>query len=196
MKTLSENLKSLPTTGKRNPAAKASSSTGLQLGAIGSDEMAKAAAYLADHAPWEVERDLQASLTRTLNSPLYFETNERGNYVALRFKGEPTPEMWARASKSVSLACEPMDVGGIMAEIARMRLTTKIRGYSENDMKAQSMIYAEAMSKYPADIAKSVMRRPREWWPALVELTDEADKKAYRRRWLAELIERKARGNK
>lgn len=61
-------------------------------------------------------------------------------------------------------------------ELLRLRVVTASREKSGVDLELMAAAYIDDMRKYPADIAAKVIRKRRQWWPTLAELSDDADK--------------------
>ena len=75
----------------------------------------------------------------------------------------------------------PADPDQLSMELAALKVSTVPRQMAEQDEDLQLEIYIRAMLQYPADCALEALRRPRKWFPALVELTEDASRLAEKR---------------
>ena len=81
----------------------------------------------------------------------------------------------------------------ILAELARLRVSTKIRAEDERDMALRFQVLAETMEEFPADVAVAALRRwaRREvFFPSVAEIVEEMHRFNRRRQSLLTALRR------
>lgn len=104
----------------------------------------------------------------------------------------PTKAHLSEAVGRVFAAQEPMKKAEIVKLLTRLRVMTKSRAETEEDVILQTSAYVAELEKYPADIVRAVlMRAPQNhvFWPAWKELQDEIVLLAKRRSYLAQMLD-------
>ena len=153
-------------------------------------------------APHETEAGLLANLTDLLGSPVSIETrtlfpNDGPSYripIQIRVGAAVTQEQATEALRRIEVSFTPLSGEVIVQELTKLWVSTAKRRSDADTVSVIATVYAEAMRAYPADIALSVMRKSRQFWPTLHELREEADKAVLGRNMLREHFERLASG--
>lgn len=98
----------------------------------------------------------------------------------------------ARALRSVREMMEPPKHTEIQQALARLRVSTKSREEADFDLTLMLQVFAELCWKYPADIVEAGLRHLGEterFWPALVDVKAEFDRRVKKRRALLAALE-------
>lgn len=147
------------------------------------------AAFIGQRTPSMNDADLLVSLRRLLGQSVAVETRmtfpDSGYVVtptSVRLPAKLDTPALLEAEKVVARSMVPASMQTLAAELARLAVVTAQRASTDADMTLRAAAYIEAMRGYPADIALTVIRKRRHWWPSLFELQEEADKLlAYRK---------------
>lgn len=111
----------------------------------------------------------------------------------LTFRGEsPTHEMIAAAWATIAPWFEPLDPRETVKRLAEMRLLVRRRNEANDDLDAQTALYASRLRKYPADVVSHVLTKwadREEWWPSWAEMKAQCDRHAKRRMALRRVLE-------
>lgn len=193
------------TTGARSLAPRPSSSTGQQLSATGAAILPSVAEAIALADPQALDQAIVRSLPLSVGSglratyrdfidPVYgFDTEFTG--FALAMEGVLPAELM-QARQMVGLHLKPAAGGLIKQELARLRVSTKSRSESADDLVMGFQVMAEECSEYPADVVVWALRgwaRSEVFYPALSEIRDRLQRGARRRKALmAALVHREA----
>lgn len=114
--------------------------------------------------------------------------------------GELTRIEWAqdlpetdrqRALQTVQQSLMPMTGAECQKALAKLRLMTKVRNESTEDIRLTLMFYEEELRNYPADVVRHVLSTQKNlspWWPAWSELKERLDLYSARRRRLLEAL--------
>lgn len=180
------------TTGSPRRALLGPNLTGQQLGEIGAGvTQLKRALALCD--PEEVDRSLQALLPLSLGQrlkpinrefidPVYGYDYE---FIGYELSDGDIPESdRASARLLVDEVCKPSEPVIIFKELARLRVLTKARAESSDDLESMASIYADEMASYPQDCIVWACRkwaRMEKWWPSWSELKELLDRAAKKR---------------
>ena len=155
---------------------------------------------LAGSEPEETDRSLRALLTscagcecrpveREWVDPKYgldFEV------VRYEFADSLSSEARHAIAERLAEAFEPADERTILAELTRLKLSTKARAETEDNQVLALTILAEECAEWPADVVRAALRRyaRREtWFPSLAEIRDELQRVGRRRRLMAEALQ-------
>lgn len=79
----------------------------------------------------------------------------------------------------------------VKAELARLRLVTKARNETSDDLKAMFAVYAEYLSDYPPDVVAHACRwwaRNEKFWPAWAELKEHLDRAMRKRKAIGKAV--------
>lgn len=82
------------------------------------------------------------------------------------------------ALQIVALSLAPAPQAFVLKELTRLRLLTKSRPESEEDLMLLVAAYAEELGRYPADVVRDVCRKAaatERFWPAWAELKPRLD---------------------
>lgn len=187
MTEFSEPPNSSATTGLQRLGPTLGSLIGPQPGEHGSVarrmDPAKVASHLAKQAPTETDANLVDLLEQRHGLRLEVEWESRfpedGGYytVAVAARGQKTREDAdvAGALAVVEEAMTPALPNDLACELAQLRVLTKARDGSPEDMELMAQAYLDQLRRYPADVALSVIRdwprtRNGKWWPSWHEL--------------------------
>lgn len=199
------------TTGPQSLASVLPSVIGPQPGEIGSDgklvDLDRIASHLAQQAPAETDRNLQASLRRQcgLRSELTEEARfpADGPMYSVVSRAQFAPDVdggpvdLPRAIAMVQQAMTPALAKDLARELTRLRLLTKARHASDMDTGLQAEAYMDELRRYPADIALDTLSKwPSRingmWWPSWHELQKILEAKVSGRRAMLAKLQRMA----
>lgn len=174
------------------------SGTGIAPSTIGSAGPPKvASAAQREMRPMEVEDRLQASLGSRLTSCLDMDLDSEMNLLRFRMRGRPPANELADALERHEAACRPADRDTLVKELAALRLSCVSRDMSEQDLRAQTEVYAQRLAEWPADAAVTALRewsRRSKFFPAWAELEavirEHCDERLKRREALRKAYER------
>lgn len=99
------------------------------------------------------------------------------------------------ALETLRKAMAPAPTRVIASEIARLRVMTKSRAESDEDLQLMAAAYVEELAAYPADVVIDACRtwaRREKFWPAWHELQEMLDRRVKKRRAMLEALERAA----
>jgi hypothetical protein len=147
-------------------------------------------ARLSSLSPDETDRNLLASLKRScglavnVHTRLMFPENGPTYHAVtgVTVSGEASQSTAREALSSIEDAMEPATVEALTAALTRLSVVTAARQKAGIDVEMMAGAYLDDLQRYPADIALAVLKKPRQWWPTLHELTSEADQLAARRK--------------
>lgn len=111
-----------------------------------------------------------------------------GQFVGVElvaFSHDADTDALEAARQEVNEYLRPMSPQDIAKGMAVLKVSTASRNMGDIDMDLQFEVYADAMLRYPADVANVVLRKPRQWFPTLAELTEEAERLSAPRRKIA-----------
>jgi hypothetical protein len=106
-----------------------------------------------------------------------------------------SPEDRRSALELVDIALRPAPKSLILAELARLRLTTKARPECDDDLRMMAAVYAENIADYPSDVVVDALRnwaRYERFWPSWAELRKELEALVKRRRSLRATLARRS----
>lgn len=188
-------------TGARSLTARAhGKKTGQPLSATGVVNLPAVAEAIALHDPDKVDQALAALLPRSVVSACQARWTDTigehgwdGELARYDLVTLPPRSDLDEAAVALQAAMAPAEPQAIKGELARLRASTLSRSAEAGDLALTFAAYAEALTEYPADVVIDTCRywgRNEKWWPALSELRTRMDRKARRRRLLAQAIER------
>lgn len=201
---LASSLETLPpssaTSGVRSLAPRPSSSTGRQLSATGAESLPSVAEAIALADPQALDLAIVRSLPPSIGSalraihrdiidPVYGWDTEFVGYELPRAGVVPAELMQAR--QMVGLHLKPAAGGLIKQELARLRVSTKSRSESADDLVMGFQVMAEECSEYPADVVVWALRgwaRSEVFYPSLSEIRDRLQRGARRRKALMAVL--------
>lgn len=190
--TPSKSQKDSVTIGLPKPVLPGPNLTGQQLGEIGAG-VTRLKKALALCEPDEVDRSLQALLppslvqrlkpvNREFIDPVYGYDYE---FIGYELSDGDIPESdRVSARLLVDEVCRPSEPIIIFRELARLRVLTKARAESSDDLESMASIYADEMASYPQDCVVWACRkwaRMEKWWPSWSELKELLDRAAKKR---------------
>lgn len=191
-------LETLPrssgTTGSRSLAPRDASSTGRQLSETAAATLPSIAEAIALADPQALDLAIVRSLPPSIGSalkaihrdiidPVYGLDTEFVGYELPRAGVVPAELMQAR--QMVGLHLKPAVGGLIKQELARLRVSTKSRSESADDLVMGFQVMAEECSEYPADVVVWALRgwaRSEVFYPSLAEIRDRLQRGARRRK--------------
>jgi hypothetical protein len=155
-------------------------------------------AALAADNPSATDRALEASLppsVRTSKREIWEDkTTTHG------WDGELTKIEWTKdlpeqdrqlALKTAQQSLMPMTGAECQKALAKLRLMTKVRNESTEDIRLTLMFYEEELRSYPADVVRHVLSTQKNispWWPAWSELKERLDLYSWKRRKLVDAL--------
>lgn len=77
------------------------------------------------------------------------------------------------AAQALEMACRPLSNAAIVKELTAMRVMTRVKDTGDDNAEFQIRVYADKLSKFPADAVKAVLRAWPDhspWWPSWNEL--------------------------
>lgn len=180
------------TIGLVSPAARDSRPIGRQHGEIAVVRSPGAEGKLP--SPAQVDQNLLASLPRSVASALRERIIDRSTpeygwdceFVGYYQIDAPEADV-AEALMQTNATLIPVPGEVVKAELARLKVTTKSRAESGDDLKLTLAAYAEYLAEYPADVVVDALRwwaRNEKWWPAWAELKELLDRRVRRRKAL------------
>jgi len=185
------------------PARIPGSRIGMRRGEPGSitlPSLREAAARVID--PAETDRALLASLPPSVASALRPTYRERIDPVYgfdSEFTGYaivpadiPAADLM-RSVQAVAPYMAPPDENLIKRELARLRVSTKARAESDDDLAMGFQVLAEECAEYPADVVVWALRnwaRTEIFYPSLAEIRDRLQRGARRRAALIDALDR------
>ena len=174
--------------------------TGTALAAAGlrAQPLVSFPAALAADNPSATDRALEASL------PLSVRTSKREIWedktTTHGWDGELTKIEWAtdlpeadrqKALQTAQQSLIPMTGAECQKALAKLRLMTKVRNESTEDIRLTLMFYEEELRSYPADVVRHVLGTQKNispWWPAWSELKERLDLYSWKRRKLVDAL--------
>jgi len=183
------------TTGLRSLAQRDASATGRQLSETVADRSLSIAQAVAKGDPEAVDRAILASLPPSIVStlqpthrdyidPVYgFDTE----FLGYALRGEVPAGDLMQARQIVGQHLRPGDEALIKREIARLRVSTKSRAESDDDMAMGFQVIAEECAEYPPDVVQWGLRswaRSEVFYPSLAEIRERLQRGARRRKAL------------
>lgn len=152
---------------------------------------------LAD--PMATDRALQASLPPSVKTSVReiwvdkgtLETGWDGELATIELTHPIPPRDLSTAIHTVESTLKPMPNAEIQKGLARLRLLTKVKQESTEDIRLSLAIYAEEMAPYPADVVRHILKTQPSmsmWWPAWAELKDRLELHTRKRRKLLEAM--------
>lgn len=191
-------------TGSRSRAPRDANSIGRQLSEIAAGRSLTIAQAAAKGDPEAVDRAILASLPPSIAStlqpihrdyidPVYgFDTE----FLGYALRGEVPAGDLMQARQLVGQHLRPGDEAFIKREIARLRVSTKSRAESDDDMAMGFQVIAEECAEYPPDVVQWGLRswaRSEVFYPSLAEIRERLQRGARRRKaMLAALSEPRA----
>lgn len=184
------------TTGARSLVPRPSSSTGQQLSVTDAASLPTVAEAEARNDPQALDLAIVRSLPPSVASalrvnhrdfidPIYGFDSEFVGYDLPREGVVPAELMQAR--QLVGQHLKPAAGNLIKQELARLRVSTKARTQSADDMAMGFQVLAEECSEYPADVVVWALRgwaRSEVFYPSLAEIRDRLQRGARRRKAL------------
>lgn len=181
------------TTGSRSLALRVSSSIGRQLSGIAVGKSLSIAEAAAKGDPAEVDRAILASLPHSIAStlqPMYrdFIDPKYGfdsEFLGYALRGDVPAGDLMLARQMVGQHLRPGDEAHIKREIARLRVSTKSRAESDDDMAMGFQVIAEECAEYPPDVVQWALRgwaRSEVFYPSLAEIRERLQRGARRRK--------------
>lgn len=190
-------LETLPrssgTTGSRSLAPRDANSTGRQLSATAAATLPSIAEAIALANPQILDLAIARSLPPSIGSalraihrdiidPVYGLDTE---FVGYELSRTVVPAELMQARQMVGLHLKPAAGGLIKQELARLRVSTKSRTESADDLVMGFQVFAEECSEYPADVVVWALRgwaRSEVFYPSLAEIRDRLQRGARRRK--------------
>jgi hypothetical protein len=171
-------------TGEQNPDPRRSSETGTQLLASGSEGPTNIGELTG------VDGKIKAWLPRSIR--LWLARN-RGIDVAIgRSDDDGFDEKEGRIALAMLEAIDrPIERVDCLRALARLKVLTRERNLTSDDLKAQILAYCDELSAYPADVVFSATREwaaTSKWFPSWSELRLLCDDYARKRRSMARML--------
>jgi len=143
-------------------------------------------------APAEAEKAATASLPAQIASSLCWNETSlfdaSGEFSGVRFdvsfRQRPAPEIIAAAQAALAPWLQPLDRREAVKALAQLRLLVRRRNETNDDLDAQTALYAAKLEAYPADVVVHVIGKwadREEWWPSWAELKAQCDRHSRRR---------------
>ena len=184
------------TTGRPNPASAPASGTGTQLSVTGSarppSTPEEVRELLAELTPDQIDKSLQAwlppSVSCRIEGRLYDGPNDPyKNYTTV---GYDLAEGWdenegREAQRLLEMLNARADPEACQQILARLKVLTRERNLSQEDMVAQIAIFSEELSQYPLDVVRDACRawaRTEKWFPSWAELRERCEERVMKRR--------------
>src|SRR5215475_2216884 len=136
--------------------------------------------------PRSVGRSL-TSVNRISDGPYGFDSK----FIGWKLETSVDPAELEVARELVAAALEPVDTKTLMAELAHLRAVTARRAVSEDDEALGFAVFREELSRYPADVIRSVLRgiaRTSKFFPSLAEVYQACESAVKPRRLLADTL--------
>ncbi len=193
--TESESKPRLSDSETKPPTRAVSARTGKQLSEIGyarPTNLAETTALLARAAPGLVDKALEAWLPRSVRQrgswegvsgeygwrPTHYSfDHERGPEI-----GESDGRESLRVLEWLNAEAEPQDCAGVLG---RLKVLTRERNLSQEDLSIQIAVYAEELSQFPIDVVRDACAywaRNEKWFPSWTELRAECEERVSKRR--------------
>lgn len=149
--------------------------------------------------PEAVDRAIVASLPPSIASTLRPTYRDRidpvygfdTEFVGYRLDGPVPAKDLMQARQMVGLYLAPAEVGLIKREIARLRVSTKSRAETDDDLAMGFQVLAEECAQYPADVVVWALRtwaQAEIFYPSLAEIRERLQRGARKRRALLEAM--------
>jgi hypothetical protein len=132
--------------------------------------------------PSEADRALVASLPPSVKISLQskvrtWDTSGEflGEVVGYELKGYVSEPERMHALDMVAHSLSPMSMSEAQKLLGKLRILTKVRAESVDDIRATFAIYAQELAEFPADVVRKVLttqHKISKWWPAWAELED------------------------
>lgn len=190
---------SFATTGSRFPAPGGARSTGRQLSATAAGKSLSIAEAVERADPEAVDRAIVASLPPSIAStlrPMYrdhidprygFDTE----FLGYRLEGAVPAGDLELARQMIGQHLCPAEVGLIKRELARLRVSTKSRAETDDDLAMGFQVLAEECAEYPPDVVMWALRswaKQETFYPSLAEIRDRLQRGVKKRRQLMQAI--------
>lgn len=183
-----------------------SKNPGTMLGGDGLEKTKTVALQSALQAddPSATDRALEASLPPSVKTSVLEIWTDKGN-AQTGWDGELTGIQLTKpmpisdlklAAETVRKSMARMHPSEIQKGLARLRVLTKVRAETTDDIRLSLAIYADEMANYPADVIRYVIKtQPKiiPWWPAWSELSERLDLYTRKRQRLLDAIEKAIR---
>ena len=175
------------TIGSQNPVAR--NSTGrrhIAIAAAKSPTNAMAEAFVAGDS-YLVDKNLEASLRQCLGSALIARLDEDYDVIGYEPLQDVGAENLEAALTLVESCCQRATPAEISRELTRLRLSTKSRAESADDLVGRFQILTEECSLWPADMVFSTLRglsRSEIFFPSLSVVRDRLQTTGRRRQSL------------
>jgi hypothetical protein len=125
--------------------------------------------------------------------PVYgFDTE----FLGYRLEGAVPSGDLMQARQMVGQHLRPAEVGLIKRELARLRVSTKSRAETDDDLAMGFQVLAEECAEYPPDVVVWALRgwaRMETFYPSLAEIRDRLQRGVARRRSLMAAVDRPER---
>ena len=168
--------------GEQNPDPRQSSETGTQLLASGSEGP-------TNIGELTVDSKIRAWLPRSVR--LWLARN-RGIDTAIGRSDDGFDEKEGRIALAMLEAIDrPIERVDCLKALAKLKVLTRERNLTSDDLKAQILAYADELSAYPADVVFSATREwaaTSKWFPSWSELRLLCDDYARKRRSMARML--------
>ena len=119
------------------------------------------------------------------------ETGWDGELMTIEMT-EPVPQQdRLKALQIVDKSLTPITSAECQKALAKLRLMTKVRAESTEDIRLTLTFYAEELRRYPGDVVRKVLSTQANmspWWPAWSELKDRLDLYTRKRKKLHEAL--------
>jgi hypothetical protein len=112
-------------------------------------------------------------------------------FVGYSLRSGADPTELATAIAIVEATLRPCPDAVVKKELLRLKLTTKSRTQSEDELVFQVAVYADELARYPEDVVVDALRywgSREKWWPAWAELKSLLDDRCERRFALADAL--------
>lgn len=189
------------TTGSRSLAQRDSSSTGRQPSATDAGRSLTVPEAMQTNDPEAVDQAILASLPPSVAStlrPTYREYIDPKYGYSEEFTGYHVPANVLVPRQDINTAkalveqhLRPAPSPLIKQELARLRVSTKSRAESDDDLAMGFQVLAEECSEYPADVVVWALRswaRMETFYPSLAEIRERLQRGVQRRRAMAKAL--------
>jgi hypothetical protein len=114
-------------------------------------------------------------------------------FVGYSLRSIPDQVDLTTAITIVEATLRPCPDAVVKKELLRLKLTTKSRTQSEDELVFQVAVYADELARYPEDVVVDALRywgSRQKWWPAWAEMKSLLDDRCERRFALAAALRR------